>query len=338
MQGRGALKRELVACLRTGRALRVPRARTRQRRRTFVSPEIMISQRPAEADDRAVPGHWEGDLIIGLRSSAIGTLVERTTRFTMLLHLPPMPGHRKQQRVHNGPPLAGHGAQAVRDAIAASIITLPQQLRRSQTLGPRRRNGPTPPNSAQRPTSTSTSATPKVHGSVEPTRTPTVCSANTSPKAPTSTDTHATTSTLSLRHSTADPAKPSTGRPPPRPSTNTYTPSNKAVLQRPLEPGQYLSIRYTNRLTEAGIEPSVGSVGDSYDNALAESVIGLYKTELIHKRAPWKDLDQIEYATLEYVDWFNHRRLLEPIGDIPPAEKEANYHQEHAPAPLAGVK
>ena len=110
------------------------------------------------------------------------------------------------------------------------------------------------------------------------------------------------------------------------------------MLQRPLEPGQYLSIRYTNRLTEAGIEPSVGSVGDSYDNALAESVIGLYKTELIHKRAPWKDLDHLEYATLEYVDWFNHRRLLEPIGDIPPAEKEANYHQEHTPAPLAGVK
>ena len=102
--------------------------------------------------------------------------------------------------------------------------------------------------------------------------------------------------------------------------------------------GQYLSIRYTNRLTEAGIEPSVGSVGDSYDNALAESVIGLYKTELIHKRAPWKDLDHLEYATLEYVDWFNHRRLLEPIEDIPPAEKEANYHQEHTPAPLAGVK
>ena len=102
--------------------------------------------------------------------------------------------------------------------------------------------------------------------------------------------------------------------------------------------GQYLSIRYTNRLAEAGIEPSVGSVGDSYDNALAESVIGLYKTELIHKRAPWKDLDQVEYATLEYVDWFNHRRLLEPIGDIPPAEKEANYHQQQERVQLAGLK
>ena len=133
VQGRGALKRELVACLRTGRALRVPRARTQKRGRKYISPEIMISQRPAEADDRAVPGHWEGDLILGLHRSAIGTLVERTTRFTMLLHLPPMPGHRKQQRIKNGPPLAGHGAQAVRQAIAASITTLPQQLRRSLT-------------------------------------------------------------------------------------------------------------------------------------------------------------------------------------------------------------
>ena len=101
---------------------------------------------------------------------------------------------------------------------------------------------------------------------------------------------------------------------------------------------QYLSIRYTDRLTEAGITPSVGSVGDSYDNALAESVIGLYKTELIRQRGPWRNLDQVEYATLEYVDWFNHRRLLEPIGHIPPTEKEANYYREHTPAPLAGLK
>ena len=91
----------------------------------------MISERPAEADDRAVPGHWEGDLILGLNSSAIGTLVERTTRFTMLLHLPRMQGHDAEPRVKNGPALTGHGAEAVRDAIAASITTLPEQLRRS---------------------------------------------------------------------------------------------------------------------------------------------------------------------------------------------------------------
>jgi IS30 family transposase len=132
VQGRGALRRELCACLRTGRALRVPRARTRERGKRFVTPEIMISERPAEAEDRAVPGHWEGDLILGLGSSAIGTLVERTTRFTMLLHLPRMPEHG-QPRVKNGPALAGHGADAVRDAIAKSITTLPDQLRRSLT-------------------------------------------------------------------------------------------------------------------------------------------------------------------------------------------------------------
>jgi IS30 family transposase len=133
VQGRGALKRELVACLRTGRALRVPRARTRGRGKKFVTPDIMISERPAEANDRAVPGHWEGDLILGLDSSAIGTLVERTTRFTMLLHLPRMEGHGDGPTIKNGPPLAGHGAEAVRDAIAASIVALPEQLRRSLT-------------------------------------------------------------------------------------------------------------------------------------------------------------------------------------------------------------
>jgi len=132
VQSRGALRRELTACLRTGRALRVPRARTRGRGKKFVSPEIMISERPAEIEDRAVPGHWEGDLILGLHSSAIGVLVERTTRFTMLLHLPRMKEHG-QPRVKNGPALAGHGAESVRDAIAACIRTLPDQLRRSLT-------------------------------------------------------------------------------------------------------------------------------------------------------------------------------------------------------------
>jgi IS30 family transposase len=133
VQGRGALRRELTACLRTGRVLRVPRARSRGRGKSCIAPEIMISQRPAEAADRAVPGHWEGDLIVGLGSSAIGTLVERTTRFTILLHLPRMAGHGGGPRTKNGPALAGHGAEAVRDAITRTIITLPEQLRRSLT-------------------------------------------------------------------------------------------------------------------------------------------------------------------------------------------------------------
>ena len=133
IQGRGALRRELTACLRTGRALRMPRARTQRRGKNFVSSEIMISQRPAEVADRAVPGHWEGDLILGLGSSAIGTLVERTTRFTMLLHLPRMKGHGTEARIKNGPALAGHGAEALYQAITSTITTLPEQLKRSLT-------------------------------------------------------------------------------------------------------------------------------------------------------------------------------------------------------------
>lgn len=132
VQGRGALRRELTACLRSGRALRVPRARVRERGKGFVTEQIMISERPPEANDRAVPGHWEGDLILGADRTAIGTLVERTTRFTMLLHLPPMPGHGGPRTKH-GPPLAGRGAEAVRDAITKQITTLPEQLRRSLT-------------------------------------------------------------------------------------------------------------------------------------------------------------------------------------------------------------
>ena len=90
---------------------------------------------------------------------------------------------------------------------------------------------------------------------------------------------------------------------------------------------QYLSIRYTERLAEAGIEPSVGSRGDSYDNALAESVIGLFKTEVIRRRGPWRQLEDVEFATLEWVAWYNHRRLMGPIGDLPPAEYEEAYYR-----------
>jgi len=133
VQGRGALKRELVACLRTGRALRVPAARARRRPGGHVTPGVMISERPAEVADRAVPGHWEGDLIIGTDRSAIGTLVERASRFTMLLHLPRQEGWGIQPRVKNGAPLAGLGAEAMRAAIAARMATMPDQLRRSLT-------------------------------------------------------------------------------------------------------------------------------------------------------------------------------------------------------------
>ena len=133
IQGRGALKRDLVACLRTGRALRVPRARSRQRAWAHVTPEVLISERPAEVEDRAVPGHWEGDLIIGLQRSAIGTLVERTSRFTMLVHLPREDGYGLIPRTKNGPALAGYGAITMKNALVDSMSGLPELLRRSLT-------------------------------------------------------------------------------------------------------------------------------------------------------------------------------------------------------------
>jgi putative transposase len=98
---------------------------------------------------------------------------------------------------------------------------------------------------------------------------------------------------------------------------------------------QYLSIRYTERLAEAGIEPSVGSVGDSYDNALAETIIGLYKTEVIRQRGPWRNLEQVEFATLEWVHWFNHQRLFEPIGNVPPVEFETSYYRSNPELAMA---
>jgi IS30 family transposase len=133
IEGRGALKRELVACLRTGRALREPRARSRNKPQGHVSAEVVLRERPAEAADRAVPGHWEGDLIIGTGRSAIGTLVERSSRSTLLVHLPRLEGWGETPPVKNGPSLGGYGAVAMNAALAASITQLPEQLRRTIT-------------------------------------------------------------------------------------------------------------------------------------------------------------------------------------------------------------
>jgi IS30 family transposase len=133
VESRGALKRELVTCLRTGRALRVPRARVQRKAWAHVTPEVMISERPAEVEERLSPGHLEGDLIIGLERSAIGTLVDRTTRFTFLVHLPREDGYGVIPRTKNGPALAGYGAISMKNALAATISSLPQQLRRSLT-------------------------------------------------------------------------------------------------------------------------------------------------------------------------------------------------------------
>jgi IS30 family transposase len=133
IQGRGALKRELVACLRTGRALRVPRARSQNKPRGHVTADVVISERPAEAADRAVPGHWEGDLIIGTGRSAIGTLVERSSRSTLLVHLPRLEGWGENPPVKNGPSLGGYGAAAMNTALTVVIAKLPEQLRKTIT-------------------------------------------------------------------------------------------------------------------------------------------------------------------------------------------------------------
>lgn len=133
IEGRGALKRELVWCLRTGRALRAPRERSRRKTWAHVTPETLISQRPAEAEDRAVPGHWEGDLLIGLERSAIGTVVDRTTKYTLLVHLPREEGYRHKETPKNGPALAGYGATTMKNALVNTMSTLPANLARSLT-------------------------------------------------------------------------------------------------------------------------------------------------------------------------------------------------------------
>jgi len=133
IEGRNALERELVACLRTGRALRKPRARAKKLRTGFITDDVTIAARPDEVDNRTTPGHWEGDLIIGLNRSAVGTLVERTSRFTTLLHLPRKDGYGEAPPVKNGPALSGYGSESVRDALAAAMTPLPEHLRRSVT-------------------------------------------------------------------------------------------------------------------------------------------------------------------------------------------------------------
>ena len=310
------------ACLRTGRALRVPRSRTRGRGKKFVTPEIMISERPAEADDRAVPGHWEGDLILGLHSSAIGTLVERTTRFTMLLHLPRMNGHGEEPRVKNGPALAGHGAEAVRDAIAATITTLPEQLRRSLTwdqgaemahhtqlrihtgLADLLLRSPQPM-AARHEREHQRSATPILPKGHRPAR-----------------DTAATSSKQSLLLSTADPARRSAGEHPPKPSTIIYAPRNTAALRRLVEPGQYTSWAFGRRLRAAGLLGSMGTVGDAYDNAVAESFFATLQLELLD-RHHWQTGRQLASAIFEWIEaFYNPRRRHSTVGMLSPVDYE----------------
>ncbi|WP_446730899.1 IS30 family transposase [Pseudomonas sp. SST3] len=327
IQGRGALKRELVSCLRTGPALRVPRARAQAKAWAHVSEGVMISSRPAEVEDRAVPGHWEGDLIIGLNRSAIGTLVERSTRFTMLVHLPREEGYGLIPRTKNGPALAGYGAVTMTNALKKTVTGLPMQLWQSLTW--------------DRGKELSDHARFTIESGVK------VFFAD--PHSPWQRGTNENTNGLlrqyfpkgtdlsrwsaqeiqAVAHALNTRPRKTLGWKTPAETLNEYLKSiqQSRVLRRPVESAQYVSIRYSERLAEAGVEPSVGSVGDSYDNALAETINGLYKAEVIHRRS-WQSREAVELATLEWVDWFNHRRLLEPIGNMPPAEAEANSYQQ----------
>src|SRR5215213_6143948 len=195
---------------------------------------------------------------------------------------------------------------------------------------------PLAPSSRSTPASPSTSPTRTRPGSAARTRTPTACCDSTSPKAPSCLAGTPKKSRPSPRHSTADPVRLSAGRHPPKP--NTYARLNKPVLRRPVESGQYCAIRYGNRLAEAGAIASIGSVGDSYDNALAESVIGLYKTECVRRDGPIRSVEDLELATASWVHWFNTHRLHSMIGNVPPVEYEDNYyaHQPDREAPISG--
>ena len=282
-----------------------------------------------------MPGHWEGDLIIGLDKSAVGTLVERTTRYTMLLHLPRMDGHGETPRVHNGPPLAGHGAEAVRDAIATKITTLPQQLRASLTWD----QGSEMAQHVQLRIDTGIEVyfcdphSPWQRGTNENTN------GLLRQYLPKGTDL--------ARHTEAElDAVAHTLNSRPRKTLEWATPAEALhqLLSDPPVAGccnDPLNLSSTPRSGSANGSPTPASpprsarVGDAYDNALAETINGLYKTELIKPRKPWRNVDDVELATAEWVDWFNHRRLYEYCGDIPPAELEAAYYAQQPAQPTA---
>ena len=318
IQGRGALKRELTACLRTGRALREPRARTGRSGRRFVTDEVMISQRPAEAADRAVPGHWEGDLIIGLEKSAIGTLVERSSRSTMLLHLPRMEGFGTTPTVKNGPALAGHGAEAVRDAITAQIGTLPEQLRRSLTWDQGRRDGPARPAQDRRRHRGLLLRPPLALAATQQRE-------HQRPAAPVLPQGHRPVP-MDRRRARRRRRRPQQQTPQdPRlahtrrglPATAILTTTGRCCID-PLNLPSTPPAQITTFAAENGITRSMGLTGICWDNAMAESFFATLKTEFYYRRV-WPTKDGAKLAVGAWIeDRYNRRRRHSSIGQISP--------------------
>ena len=325
IEGRGALKRELVACLRTGRALREPRARSRNKPQGHVTADVVISERPAEAADRAVPGHWEGDLIIGTGRSAMGTLVERSSRSTILVHLPRIEGWGEKPPVKNGPSLGGYGAMAMNAALTASLERLPGQLRKSLTWD----RGKELSGHAQFTLDTGTRvffADPH-----SPWQRPTNENMNGLlrqyfPKGTdlwrwSAEDLEAVALAINNR-----PARSSAGRPRPKCSRNSYARPRSPVLQRPVELTQYTSWAFGQRLRAAGLLGSMGSVGDCYDNSLMESFFGSLQLELLDTQA-WTTRQDLANAIFEWIEaWYNPRRRHSAIGYHSPIEYERIHH------------
>jgi IS30 family transposase len=338
VEGRGALKRELVACLRTGRALRKPRERARNRPQGHVTPEVVLSERPAEAEDRAVPGHWEGDLIIGTGRSAIGTVVERTSRYTLLVHLPRLEGYGIEAPVKNGPALGGYGAIAMKDALQATLAAMPAGLTRSLNWDRGKELSAhvqftidtgikvffaDPHSPWQRATNENTNGLLRQYF----------------PKG-TDLSRWGLDDLLAVQDAlNSRPRKILGWKTPAEVLDEQLRSLHQAGVARLVEPGQFTSVRFTERLDEIGARPSIGTTADSYDNALAETTNGLHKTECVYgpdAPRPWDDVDELELATLSWVHWFNEERLHGHCGDIPPAEFEAAHYAAQQTAP-AGV-
>jgi len=282
---------------------------------------VLISERPAEAEDRAVPGHWEGDLIIGKERSAIGTLVERSTRFTILLHLPRMQGYGVVPRVKNGPALAGYGAIAMKDAITAGIATLPAELQRSLTWD----RGKELSAHAQLTLDTGL----KVYFA--------------DPHSPWQRGTNENTNGLLRQYfpkgtdlsrwgaeEISAVAAALNGRPrktlgwkTPAEALNEHLLSTQQSGVASIEPGVYTSCTFGHRLRAAGLLGSMGRVASSVDNTMVESFWSTLQRELLDTRT-WASTEQLSAAILEWIEgWYNPRRRHTSLGNLAPAAFEA---------------